>query len=331
MNQSRKEIDPVLLSVCLLFTNTTIRSDLKKLSIIPVCRQAGIIHYHFPLHFLNNICFTLVYQLLCMRTLHKGQFLGNIEHWRQDEGLTISVTSYQSRDREADLLHYHDHPNLYFILDGGSVEKRRASEAEHTAGSLLFYHAGEVHQNIRKGFNARSINMEVDRSFLQAAGIAEAGLERATLESPDAKLLVLSMYRELMAADPFSGISMQLLMLDLLHRSGNTKQYTSWPAWVKNVHGLLNDRWNETLSLEELAVAAGVNPITISKHFPLYFSCTLGEYMRKLKIDKALTLVKATSLPLAAIAYECGFADQSHFIRLFKKHTGFLPARFRKL
>ena len=73
-----------------------------------------------------------------------------------------------------------------------------------------------------------------------------------------------------------------------------------------------------------------LHPVTLSRQFHNYFSCTLGEYIRKLKIAKAITLIKSTKNPLTEIAYQCGF-DQSHFIRSFKQLTGFLPMSFRKL
>ena len=53
--------------------------------------------------------------------------------------------------------------------------------------------------------------------------------------------------------------------------------------------------------------------------------------MRKLKVEKALTLIKNTSSDLTEVALTCGFADQSHFIRTFKQVIGFLPRQFQKL
>ena len=103
------------------------------------------------------------------------------------------------------------------------------------------------------------------------------------------------------------------------------------PDWVIKVREFLHDNWDKPISLWELSLVAGVHPITISKHFPFYFSCTLGEYLRSLKIEKALGLIKSTRRSLLDIAMECGFADQSHFTRVFKLMTGFLPNDFRKL
>ncbi len=62
-----------------------------------------------------------------------------------------------------------------------------------------------------------------------------------------------------------------------------------------------------------MATIIGVHPVTISKYFPRYFSCTLGEYMRKLKIEKSLSLIKSPGNSLTNVAYACGFFDQSHF------------------
>jgi AraC family transcriptional regulator len=93
----------------------------------------------------------------------------------------------------------------------------------------------------------------------------------------------------------------------------------------------MHDRWNESLSLQVLSDETGIHPVTISYYFPKYFACTFGAYMRKLKVSHALTLMKAGNTSLTSIAYECGFADQSHFIHTFKNLTGFLPAKYRKL
>ncbi|RDC58741.1 helix-turn-helix transcriptional regulator [Adhaeribacter pallidiroseus] len=94
---------------------------------------------------------------------------------------------------------------------------------------------------------------------------------------------------------------------------------------------ILQDKWNEPVTLPELASLTQVHPVTISKHFTRYFACTLGEYRRKLKVNKSLALLRNPHLSLTDVALECGFADQSHFIRIFKEMTGWLPKHFKKL
>ena len=103
------------------------------------------------------------------------------------------------------------------------------------------------------------------------------------------------------------------------------------PPWVRCVKDAIHDRWDEKLSLKELSLVAGVHPITISKNIPKYFACSLGDYIRRVKIEKSLCLIKQKHATLTEVAFRSGFADQSHFIRTFKAATGFLPKEFRKL
>lgn len=264
-----------------------------------------------------------------MLKLRQGKFLGTVDFYQATPEATISVTRYNPDDRNSDLVHYHEHANFYFILAGGSVEKRSRTEEELGTGSLRFYRAGEYHQNIRQGKEAKSINLEINSDWLRDCGSPEHNFENID-KSPFAGMLVLKIYKELLAADAASSYSVDLLLMDLVG-AGNSETDRSSPGWIRQVNSLLLDRWNEFLSLDELALESGVNPITISKHFHRYFNCTLGEYMRKIKVERALALIRTTELPLTDIAYQCGFADQSHFIRCFKQYTGFLPAHFRKV
>ena len=263
-----------------------------------------------------------------MLKLRKGQFLGTTEFYHAAGGATISVTHYDLDDRQSNLMHYHEHPNIYYILNGGSIEKRNRTEQELNVGNLRFYQSGEYHQNVRQGNVAKSINLEINSEWLYYNNSSENMLENAVRTSW-AGFLVLKIYHELLAADHGSIPAVELLLADLVNTTDKTS-LSSWPVWIKQVNSLLHDRWNEFLSLDELALESGVNPITISKHFHRYFNCTLGEYMRKLKVERSVMLIRSTNLSLTDIAYQCGFADQSHFIRCFKQYTSFLPAHFRK-
>ena len=120
-----------------------------------------------------------------------------------------------------------------------------------------------------------------------------------------------------------------MMILDLVHTSFKMENASS--RWTSKIREILYDKWSEYPSLTELAMETRTHPVTISKHFRQYFSCTLGEYTRKLKVEKAMTLMKSTKSSLTGIAYTCGFADQSHFSLVFKQQTGFLPKEYQRL
>jgi AraC family transcriptional regulator len=80
-----------------------------------------------------------------------------------------------------------------------------------------------------------------------------------------------------------------------------------------------------------LAQSVGVHPVTLARAFRQAFGCTVGEYVRHLRIERAAHQLAGTELSLAEIALAAGFSDQSHFSNLFRHHTGLSPSKFRQV
>lgn len=265
-----------------------------------------------------------------MMMLEKGAYLGKVLDLSQADGILAGATSYYPDDGTG-VMHYHENSHLSFVLRGGGFEKRKTTEFERSPGEIMFFHAGEPHQCISKTFPARNVNLEIEPSFLNDNGLTEAAVNQAVRHNPYSKFIMLKVYKELLAADAFSGSSVKMLLLQLVCTNPKTESVKGQPCWVKLVKELLNDKWDEQLSLNDLSQATGVHPVTISKFFPRYFACTFGEYLRRLKIEKSLQLIKTSAASLTEIAQECGFSDQSHFTRTFKQLTGFLPSQYARL
>lgn len=232
-------------------------------------------------------------------------------------------------DHATESFHFHENPHLNFILNGGIVDKRQKCETERRAGDLMFFHAGEPHQTFYRSFPEINISFEINESLFSNNPFGETLQIESLCKSANTKFTALKIYNELAIRDEFSDSTIEMLILNLL--SSETETKNERPKWVEKVIELLNDSWNEPLSLNDLAAAANVYPTTISKHFPKYVSCTLGEYRRRLKIEKSLGFIKTSNQSLTEIAYQCGFADQSHFTRTFKQLTGFLPRQYEEL
>ncbi len=265
-----------------------------------------------------------------MLVSEKGTYLGNVADTLQAEGVIAGAKTFRKQAAAA-TTHYHENSHVNFVLQGGVSDKRRTWETERLPGELMFFHAGELHQTIIRSFPTKSINLSIEHEFLQDNLATESSVKSAVDGNPDAKFIMLKIYKELVSEDMFSDTSIKMLLLNLIHANPETASKNTRPGWIKTVAELTRDRWNESLTLKDLSEAAGIHPITVSKHFPKYFSCTFGEYMRRLKVEKSLYFLKASSFSLAEIAAECGFSDQSHFIRTFKQLTGFLPNSYKKL
>lgn len=111
------------------------------------------------------------------------------------------------------------------------------------------------------------------------------------------------------------------------------KQGKSVPEWAKELREIIQDQidTNLTLSLKEISESLHVHPSYLSREFSKYFdNLSFGDYIRKLRIEKSMILLKDEKYSLAEIAYLTGFSDQSHFNRVFKIHTGKNPSAYRK-
>lgn len=127
---------------------------------------------------------------------------------------------------------------------------------------------------------------------------------------------------------PFEHLLLNVFNRFLRNKPGSKKKI---PAWAQELKEIIQDHIDTNLSLKELSKGLEINPSYLSREFSRYFEdLSFGEYIRKQRIQKAMELMKNPSHTLTEIAYLTGFSDQSHFTRIFKKHTGQNPSVYRK-
>jgi YesN/AraC family two-component response regulator len=127
---------------------------------------------------------------------------------------------------------------------------------------------------------------------------------------------------------PFEDLLVSVLNRFLKNKPGSKKKV---PAWAQELKEIIQDHIDANLSLKELSKGLDINPSYLSREFSRYFeNMSFGEYIRKQRIEKAVELMQQPSYSLTEIAYLTGFSDQSHFTRIFKKHTGQNPSAYRK-
>lgn len=127
--------------------------------------------------------------------------------------------------------------------------------------------------------------------------------------------------------NPFESLLIEVYQKVLKPNSKKT------PEWVSDLKEIIQDQidTNLTLNLNEISSELNVNPSYLSREFSKYFEdLSFGEYIRKQRVEKAIQLLHSSKYSLTEIAFLTGFSDQSHFTRIFKKHTGKNPSEFRK-
>jgi len=266
-----------------------------------------------------------------MNYLSKGEFYGQTNEKLSIEGLTLTDTEY-THDKVD--WHYHEHPYFTFILEGKLLEGNKKETWHCPAGTLLFHNWQEPHYNTKpKGF-ARGFHIELEQKWLAATGFDLGRLQgNIRVSHPAHKLLLYKIFRETKINDEASALSIQSLLLQTLTGMQGSQEAAlkTRPAWVGKLADILHERCAEKLSLTELSQLVDIHPVHLSRDFSRYFGCSLGEYTRKLKIERSLSLLPDKEQSLAAVAFDCGFADQSHFIRCFKDLIGVSPLAYRRL
>jgi AraC family transcriptional regulator len=138
-------------------------------------------------------------------------------------------------------------------------------------------------------------------------------------------------YREFVRGGSAASVAMEGLVLQLIAeiaRAATTKRERR-PAWLDDVRAFIDANYRGSWNLVELARTARVHPAHLSKSFSRSFGCTVGDYVRGLRVDFARRQMESSELTLSEIAIAAGFADQSHFTKTFKRIIGKSPREYR--
>ncbi len=84
-------------------------------------------------------------------------------------------------------------------------------------------------------------------------------------------------------------------------------------------------------SIRELAAIAKMSVYQLDRRMQRVFRLTTGQWVLQTRINHARNRLVDTDLPIATIAQEAGYSDQSAFTRQFRRSTGLSPSEFRRL
>ncbi|MFN0149355.1 MAG: helix-turn-helix domain-containing protein [bacterium] len=222
--------------------------------------------------------------------------------------------------------HVNDRPALTCVLRGGLEESLSSGSIECGAHTILFKPPGERHSNRSGPSGAHCLAIELREQHLPSLQAVRR------VASPRTNALVSLIIDELHEQDVGAALAAEGLILELLAAIARTpmaRAAAARPAWLDGALEELRERFRDPLSVHEVAASAGVTGSHFARVFWRHEGDTPSGYLRRLRVEWAKVQLRRTDRPLAEIAVDAGFADQSHFTRAFVRIEGTTPGRFR--
>jgi AraC family transcriptional regulator len=246
-------------------------------------------------------------------------------------GFILTETAYDAHAR----LPRHAHENSYFCfaLQGSYTERYGSTEVVCKPNTVTFRPSGQTHEDFVHDADARVFVLEISSEWIERLRANSLTLKSApgsyggTLTRLCARL-----NREFHKTDSAAKLAIEGLALELLAEAARQplSGIRTAPAWLRQARELIVEQFPETLGLTQIAAEVGVHPVYLATSFRQKFGVTIGEFIRKLRIEHACGELVKGDLPLAAIALQAGFVDQSHFSKVFKLYVGTTPHRYRR-
>jgi AraC family transcriptional regulator len=143
----------------------------------------------------------------------------------------------------------------------------------------------------------------------------------------------MRLYHEARRQDDLSALVIEGLVLEILAEASRSEYCFSDgkpPRWLEQAREIIHAHFSEQLSLSSIAGSVGIHPVHLARSFRQYYNCTVGDYVRRTRIEFTCHRISASDATLAEISSAAGFFDQSHFAKTFKQLTGMTPGNYRE-
>ena len=176
--------------------------------------------------------------------------------------------------------------------------------------SLVFHFRPAIFKEALDGAEGLPTAGEVRDSLIQHLAVTAATEIRSGRQDP---LFLSSVYHVLAG---------QLVRLDW--------NVSSSSGLVRCIRDLIESRMDRPLTVAEMARDFGMGPQKLTRLIKQSTGCSPHQYVTKLRVERAKESLRKTRIHLAELAFGLGFASQSHFTAVFRRHVGVTPKVYRE-
>lgn len=262
-----------------------------------------------------------------MSVLARGQAFGRVPRQWSAESLTLSpVIHDQPRVNPA---HAHEAAFVTMMLSGEYAETAGRSLMRFERFSAVYHPPGMEHQDFIGKPGVRLLVFEFCPSLLDNVELERGFRSLRDLSGSRAAWELLKLYRD--ANGGAAPLDFEARALELIaHVVPFTRTVSRDRPSLARARDYLQVSFRERVTMKDIARAAGIHPVYLGQSFHREFGETIADHVLRLRVRGAAAQLSGTDMPIATIALDHGFYDQSHFQRVFKKVSGLTPVEFRR-
>jgi len=226
----------------------------------------------------------------------------------------------------------HEEASFVFVLSGVYCTEARRFDGLCGPPTLIYNPPGTRHRDRFASLaGAEFMGISIAAGLIRECAPRSFPVSTA-LHAPQALHAARAIADECLTWDSASPLGVEALCLELLTHATDAFQPPSAPApWLERARDMLHEGYAASLRLADVAAECDVHPAHFARAFHRTFRCTPGEYLRRVRLQRAARLLLDSSLPVTEVSLRCGFADQSHFTHVFTRQMGLSPAAYRRV
>ena len=226
--------------------------------------------------------------------------------------------------------HVHENAGIAFVVSGSVRDVAGRAARQCGPDTLLIRPPREQHEDAYGERGARSLLIEIKPSRFSDLG---AMFEKSDcVHGGMASVRLRRVFDELRRNDAYSPLSIEGLLLETIADLARVRTPVAGPRvppWLAEAREYVRAHCGDSITLADVAARFEVHPMHLARSFRASFGASVGEIIRRARVERAAEAIATTSKRLSDIAADCGFADQSHLTREFRRHNGTTPAAYR--
>lgn len=246
----------------------------------------------------------------------------------------IKINLYDTICKPVFPIHWHDHLEIHYIIEGTALERCENDFFTVNAGECIIINSNELHEGIDG--NCRYLCILIPQHFAKNNNIILNRIIKDSKIEEFAKCIIQE-YKNGEKAGDIAITGYVALILSTLYRNyvfkeineENYKAYSQRILLLNEVVKFIHENFSEDIELNGIAERFNINMYHFCHIFKDFTGKTFKEYLNKVRVDKAEQLLINTDATIGEIAFLSGFNDSNYFSRKFRQLKGKSPREIR--